>query len=79
MNNSNNIDPKDYSVEGAHLKATFSMEPGAQYGDVNDAYAIEALLPNIPGGVICFESFEQMEEFSQHLAMYVDECRKRRK
>lgn len=79
MKELNNLNPNEYSIEGTHLNAVFSMEPGAQYGDVNDAFAIEADLPNIKGGIICFESFEQLEEFSEHLSHYVEECRRRRK
>lgn len=79
MKDQNIINPKEYNIDGEYLKASFSMESGAEYGDVNDAFAIEADLPNIKGGVICFESFEQLEEFSEHLSHYVEECRRRRK
>ena len=69
--------PEAYSIRGEFVKSEFAMEVAPEYGS-EPSFFIEAKLPNIQGGVISFESFEQMEEFSRHLARYVEQCRRQR-
>ena len=52
------------------------MEPGEPYGDPSDSYSIEAKTASLFEGSIVFSSFEELEEFSQHLAEYVKRHKK---
>lgn len=63
-------------VTGKHITSSFAMEPGAPYGDSSDSYSIEAKSASMFEGSIVFASFEEMEEFSQHLADYVKRHKK---
>ena len=68
----------EYHAHGENVDSTFSMEPGAAYGDNSDAYYIEAMCPAFSPGSLSFSSFEQMEEISRQLSEYVEHCRKSR-
>ena len=64
------------SVVGKHVISSFAMEPGAPYGDETDVYSIKANSATMVEGSIVFSSFDEMEEFSNHLADYVQRHKK---
>ncbi len=64
------------SINGEHIMSSFAMEPGAPYGDPTDVYRIKARSASMVEGSIIFSSFDEMEEFSKHLADYVKRHKK---
>ena len=77
----NSIVPKsaghtEECVTGRFITSSFAMEPGEPYGDPSDSYSIEAKTASLFEGSIVFSSFEELEEFSQHLAEYVKRHKK---
>lgn len=80
MNNSRSNQTPGYteeSIVGNHVISSFAMEPGAPYGDPTDVYGIKVNSDAMQEGKIIFSSFEEMEEFSRHLAEYVERKRKK--
>ncbi|MDE6682553.1 MAG: hypothetical protein K2J87_03915, partial [Muribaculaceae bacterium] len=73
--------PVDVAIDSVGFlekNSSFSMEPGANHGEEDDAYFVAVQTESLSAGTLAFSSFDELEEFSRHFSEYV-KCRKRRK
>lgn len=72
------IPSEELTFKGRYVSSSFSMEPGANHGDEDDAYFVEVKTGQLPAGTLGFSSFDELEEFFRQLSRYVERRRKLR-